>query len=121
MIPDSQLSKVAAGGSDNWVEKTPSRKIVYPLEQVGPFSRYRFNTECLQGMLIHGSGFKELDINSALGCEGCFRMQRMSLPVCGDGVKPKALAPQLYNAGMTGDRGWEFQGSGLGFPLSECL
>lgn len=32
MISDSQLSKVAAGGSDNWVEKTLGRKIVHPLK-----------------------------------------------------------------------------------------
>lgn len=69
------------------------------------------------------SGFKDPD--SARSCEGCFRMGRMCLSERvwggGDGVKPKALSPQLYNAGMTGGHDREFQGSGLGIPLSEYL
>lgn len=56
-----------------------------------------------------------------IGPRGMFQDGENVSSVCGDGVKPKALAPQFYSAGMTGDRGWEFQGSAVGFPLSKCL
>lgn len=119
MISDSQLPKVAAGGCDNWVEKSLGRKIVHPLEQVGLSHITHFNTERLPSMPIHGSGFKD----HRKGLWGMFQDgENVGLCVWGgsDGVKPKALSPQPYNAWMTGGHDWEFQGSGPGIRDSLC-
>lgn len=65
MISDSQLSKVAAGGSDKWVENTlPSKKE----RQVGLSQVTHFTTGCLPSMPIHGSSFKESDVNGTQSC-----------------------------------------------------
>lgn len=55
---------MAAGGSDNWAEKTLGREIVHPPKPVGLSHVTHFNTECLPSTPADGSGFKAADINS---------------------------------------------------------
>lgn len=42
--------------------------------------------------------------------------ENVSVYVCGDGVKPKALAPQFYNVRMTGGLWLDISGVRVGIP-----
>lgn len=92
---------MSAGGSDNCTEEVAGRKIVHPqgpvgLSQVSPFQRRMLPEQADPQLRLQRPRNKQ----TARDVSG--RRECVCQSVRGDGVKPKALTPWLYNAGMTG-------------------
>lgn len=113
------LFKVAAGGSDNWVEKTLplQEKNSPPSGPAGrPFSHYLFQHRVLAE---HANPWLQLQrARHRHSCEGCYRLGRMCLALCDMMVMVWNLKPchqsaimHVWQSAMTGNfrgQGWEF-------------
>lgn len=92
---------MSAGGSDNWVEKAPGRKIVHPQLQIGLSHISPFQCRMLPEHADPQLRLQRPRNKQPRRLRGTFQ-DGENVPLHGDGVKPKALAPGLYNARMTG-------------------
>lgn len=105
---------MSAGGSDNCTGEVKKKK---KCSQQSRSAILRFQ-HFKQSMPIPSSGFKGLEIKTAqtTASDVSGRRECVCQSARGNGVKPKALAPGLHNAGMTGGLGQGISEVGVGIP-----
>lgn len=106
---------MSAGGSDNCNRRgKKKKKKVQPAEQVGLSQVSALQAEHADPQLRLQRPRNKTAQTAASDVSG--RRECVCQSARGDGVKPKALAPGLHNAGMTGGLGQGISEVGVGIP-----